>query len=247
MKIGGLTLGSIPRVVGTVCRRETLRGLTSRNSVPCDAVEIRLDRIRPRNDEWLAWCRAIEKNLCPAIVTVRLAAEGGEWKDADAGRESLFAAALEWTSAVDIEFRSPLRHGILAAAKAQRKLVILSHHDFEGTPPLATLERLVNDMLGSQAVIAKVATMIQSESDVRILAELVLRTQPGRLCVMGMGPLGAGTRVLFPCLGSVLTYGYLDDAGAPGQMDCGSLVELLRRLHPGFARQFAARREASPP
>ena len=247
MRIGSVALGDIPRVVGTVCRKETLHELLSRHDIPCDVVELRLDRINAKKDEWLAPCRVIEEKLCPVIVSVCLAAEGGGWKDTDAEREALFAAALEEASAVDIEFRSPLRDRTLAAAEARRKPVILSYHDFEGTPPLTTLETLVNDMLSSRGVIAKVATMVRSESDIRILAGLLLRTQPGRVCVMGMGPLGEGTRVVFPCLGSVLTYGYLDDPGAPGQWDCASLVELLRRLHSGFRREVAAHHKDAPP
>lgn len=43
-----------------------------------------------------------------------------------------------------------------------------------------------------------------------------------------MGPQGEATRTLFPPLGSVLTYGYLDEAAAPGQPSAADLLDKLR-------------------
>jgi len=43
-----------------------------------------------------------------------------------------------------------------------------------------------------------------------------------------MGPLGPQTRIEFPKLGSCLTYGYLDQPVAPGQVPAR---ELMRQLH----------------
>ena len=49
------------------------------------------------------------------------------------------------------------------------------------------------------------------------------------LCVIGMGPDWAHTRVLFPQLGSCLTYGYLDKPTAPGQFSAAELTEKLQQ------------------
>jgi 3-dehydroquinate dehydratase len=43
-----------------------------------------------------------------------------------------------------------------------------------------------------------------------------------------MGKLGPQTRVLFPKLGSCLTYGYLDVPVAPGQISARELTLQLR-------------------
>jgi len=48
------------------------------------------------------------------------------------------------------------------------------------------------------------------------------------LCVIGMGNAWKQTRVSFPKLGSCLTYGYLDQPTAPGQVSAAELVRQLR-------------------
>jgi 3-dehydroquinate dehydratase-1 len=51
------------------------------------------------------------------------------------------------------------------------------------------------------------------------------RRRPGVLSVMGMGEFGQLSRLLFGTCGSVLNYGYLDQAQVPGQWP----AELLKR------------------
>ena len=41
-------------------------------------------------------------------------------------------------------------------------------------------------------------------------------------------------RTLFPTLGSCLTYGYLDESAAPGQVAASELVEKLALLFPPY-------------
>jgi 3-dehydroquinate dehydratase-1 len=47
---------------------------------------------------------------------------------------------------------------------------------------------------------------------------------------MGMGALGRVSRLLLAQLGSVLNYGYLDQATVPGQWPAARLRELIREL-----------------
>ena len=51
----------------------------------------------------------------------------------------------------------------------------------------------------------------------------------GLVSVMGMGPLGAVSRVALPCAGSCLVYGALEKATAPGQLTCRELARELVR------------------
>jgi 3-dehydroquinate dehydratase-1 len=45
-----------------------------------------------------------------------------------------------------------------------------------------------------------------------------------------MGDAGVASRVLFPALGSLLTYASAGTQTAPGQLDLDEAVALLRRL-----------------
>jgi 3-dehydroquinate dehydratase-1 len=232
-RFGNVALGAVPRVVGVVSQPATLERLAAGTQRDCEIVEVRLDLInhdtpRPPRAErgWLENAQAIEARGLPVIVTIRLAAEGGQWKQPDESRLSLFEEALSHLSAVDIELRSPLIEQVSALARRHQRALIVSHHDFEKTPPLDELRQIVTRAATFGAVV-KIATLTTTEADVATLRALFHESCPAPLCVLGMGALGAQTRVEFPKLGSCLTYGYLDAPVAPGQV---SARELMRQL-----------------
>lgn len=228
LKIGRISIGKRPCVVGTVSTPRALLSLCPR-SLPCDIVEARLDRIG-LNDGWLEACRRIQAAGKPVIATIRLQAEGGSWSAPDRARENAFQAALEHLAAVDVEYRSPLRRRLAALAARHGKAVIISYHDFQGTPPLSKLKRIVRTIFRYDSAVAKIATMTRNWEDVRILLRLLVEEEwPGPICILGMGPAAELTRTLFPCLGSALSYGYLDQPLAPGQMSCRRLSALLEK------------------
>jgi 3-dehydroquinate dehydratase-1 len=195
----------------------------------CDIVEIRLDLIGPDAAPWLEQAKAIEAQGFPVVVTIRLASEGGQWAQPDEARRPLFETALEHLSAADIELRSPLLTEVSTLARRRHRALIVSHHDFVGTPSTRELHHIVLKA-ADYGTVVKVATVAQTEADVAALRELLSRKCPVPLCVLGMGPLGPQTRTELPKLGSCLTYGYLDVPVAPGQV---SAHELMRQLRGG--------------
>jgi 3-dehydroquinate dehydratase I len=229
-------LGVPPLVVGTLLSFPS-GSLAAEASSACDVVEVRLDHILPDPD-WLERARLIEQHAAPVILTLRLKPEGGKWAD-DVERLPIFKTALETLSAVDIEFASKIRDQVCELAKACGKICIVSHHDFNKTPPLAELQSVISEAK-RLASIVKVTTMIRDSKDIETLRALLAAQQNVPLCVMGMGPLGTDTRVTFPTLGSYLTYGYLDKPAAPGQLPAKALVDQLRRRMPAY-RQNPAR------
>jgi 3-dehydroquinate dehydratase-1 len=231
---GKFTLGDTARVVGAVSQQGTLARLAARAERDCDIVEVRVDLIGPYEPHspraepvWLKHAQAIEARGLPVVVTVRLDAEGGKWKQPDELRLPLFEEALRHLAAADIELRSPILEQVSALARQHRRALIVSHHDFGRTPPLEEL-RVIVDKASRYGTVAKVATMVRTEEDLTILRALLAEKRPGPLCVLGMGPLGPQTRIDFPRFGSCLTYGYLDTPVAPGQV---SARELMRQLY----------------
>jgi len=231
---GKFTLGDTARVVGSVSQQGTLARLAVRAERDCDVVEVRVDLIGPyaphsphAEPVWLEHALAIEVRGLPVVVTVRLDAEGGKWKQPDELRLPLFEAALRHLAAADIELRSPILEQVSALARRYKRALIVSHHDFGRTPPLEEL-RVIVDKASRYGTVAKVATMVRTEEDLAILRALLAEKRPTPLCVLGMGPLGPQTRIDFPRLGSCLTYGYLDTPVAPGQV---SARELMRQLY----------------
>ena len=214
-----LKLDAGPFVVGV------LSSLDGNCPLAGDIVEVRLDKTGPPWD-WLERCQAIEARGKPVLLTVRLRSEGGDWPEDDQGRLKIYEEGLAALSAVDVELSSVICPAVTKQAEKLGKVCLVSHHDFEKTPPLAELESIV-DQAQQHGAVAKVATMIRSEADVEILRALLGRKRKRPLCVIGMGEAWKQTRVLFPKLGSCLTYGYLDKPTAPGQVSAGELARQL--------------------
>jgi 3-dehydroquinate dehydratase-1 len=215
-----LNLNASPLVVGV------LSSLDGNVPLAGDIVEVRLDRTS-RPPDWLDRCKAIEAQGKPVLLTVRLRSQGGEWPEDDGDRFKLYEEGLAALTAVDVELCSVICATVAKQAKKLGKVCLVSHHDFEKTPPLAELVSIVAKAQQNGAV-AKIATTIRSEADVETLRALLGRKRKRPLCVIGMGEAWKQTRVSFPKLGSCLTYGYLDKPTAPGQVSAAELLNQLR-------------------
>ncbi|HRJ72071.1 MAG TPA: type I 3-dehydroquinate dehydratase [Terrimicrobiaceae bacterium] len=207
--------------MGTI---HTQGGFAAARKLRADAVEIRVDALpRPPSSGEIA------RVALPAILTVRRFDEGGALALDDAVREALYLELLPAAAAVDLELRS-LRSlkRVAEAARAQRRLVVVSHHDFQATPTLARLRAIAARARGGGADVVKIATRTESAGDVaRLLA--LLDEADGPLAVMGMGPLGRASRLVFAKAGSALNYGWLDRPQVPGQWGAVEFGELLAR------------------
>lgn len=234
-----LTLDSAPLVVGVVTKLSTLENIVSSPPSPrhYDAVELRLDFLpqeEHRSDRWLVCCRELEQKGIPVILTVRVESEGGGWKGRDSAREYLFMKAMGKVSAIDVELASPLLPLLRRMIPPGSTRIIGSYHNFARTPSLMDLRLIVSDARKDGVDIAKVVTTINSENDIRTLAEYLERKRSYPLCIIGMGSKGVDTRLSFPALGSVLTYGYIDQPTAPGQYSCEKLDALMRERIPAY-------------
>ena len=228
--IGQVELGRVPRVVGTITTRAALPSAVRTLRYDCDIVEVRLDLIGVDTPDGLAECRTIEAAGRPVLFTLRSANEGGKWTAPDQDRLPLITSALETVSCVDVEFLSGICGEVCGQAAQGGKPVVVSYHNFQRTPGLAELEDILWKMRELPAAIPKLTTMVTQAADVETLKSLLARHRDKPLCVIGMGDKAAETRVLFPSLGSCLTYGYIDAPSAPGQF---SASELTRRLTAG--------------
>jgi 3-dehydroquinate dehydratase-1 len=187
-------------------------------------------------------CRQLEQSGSPVLGTIRLVADGGHWP-VDAARLSWFERALDVVSWVDIEVESLIAAQVVAAARARRRRVIVSHHDFARTPDAADLDAVVARARGLGADVVKVATMVRGPSDHDLLIDLLRRhrdataSSPAQvsLALVGMGPFGTSLRSYLPCVGSRLTYGFLDQTAAPGQLPAPELMRRLRADCPAYS------------
>jgi 3-dehydroquinate dehydratase I len=239
VRFGDLLIGEIPRVIGTLCSLEAVREFQKLADKQCDIAEVRLDHVGLDGD-WLEACHQIQRDGTPVILTLRTNAEGGQCDLSHSERLKVIGQALGHVAAVDVELKSELAGDLRDVAKQKKTSLLVSYHDFDATPSPADLQGIVSTA-AKQGSVAKVSTMVKSEADIRTLQSLLGKDWGVPLCVIGMGPLGTSTRTSFPCLGSCLTYGYIDKPAAPGQLSARELVEYLRAQLPKYDEEYSRR------
>lgn len=217
-----------PLVVGSVSDMAAWNAACAAETLPCDVVELRADGL-PADTDWeelaaMQCCR-------PVLVTVRHESEGGLRPMSTEERLRIARTLLPLASALDWEIAQlPAALELVAEAHAAGVPVIASAHDFEKTPALETLLEKEQTARAQGADVAKFAFRLHSAEDMMTGVEL-LRRATGSTTVMGMGPLGAVSRLLYAQHGACLVYGYLGDTPtAPGQWSAALCRQVLDSL-----------------
>lgn len=184
-----------------------------------DVVEVRLDWMEQPDVD--GCCRLLQ---LPLLFTNRPTWEGGSCDDVEGERlKPLFEAVRLQAAYVDLEFRAEqqLRAELLAAASRAATRLILSWHDFEGTPCRDELTDILVQMQASGADIGKIITTAHDPSDVlRVLSLHEKSREMGfPLSTFCMGESGRISRLATLYLGGYMTYVALSEeqATAPGQ------------------------------
>lgn len=218
--LGHLDLNRGPAVVGTVI---DLSVVDPGRIVDCDVVELRVDQIGVDSPGWVETCSRLERTGKPVILTIRHQSEGGGWTGSAAERLVALKPVLGIVSAIDVEIGSEELPGIRAAADRPDLVLLGSYHDFDGFPDEEALDRVTARGIDQGATIVKIAARTESENEVDRLRSLMDRFPDISFALLGMGSQGPTSRLSLPRAGSCLTYGFLDEAVAPGQVSAGSL------------------------
>ncbi len=190
-----------------------------------DMIEVRLDLI----DEPLETLKAVRSNTeKPIIVTNRMKSEGGQFGGSEQERIRILLEAASYADWLDIELKAPMREGLLEMID---KPIIISFHDFSGVPARAELMAILEEMKHKKAKIAKIAVTPSSLKDNLAILNFLLDADVP-ICMIAMGQIGRHLRAVAPLYGSVLTYGYVSQAVAPGQISIAELRASLRLLEP---------------
>ncbi|MGC2627424.1 MAG: type I 3-dehydroquinate dehydratase [Candidatus Udaeobacter sp.] len=217
-----------PRIVGVIASGADLeKALRMRR--PPDLFELRLDRLAGMTDEVE---KVLPKLRRPLIITARDPREGGANKLRLMQRRDLLRRFLNHAYYIDVELRSARAlQALLANAKTKKVQRIISFHDFKSTPSARILAAKACQARGHGADIFKVATRTDTPMELGRLLEFMTSSRLNlSLAVMGIGRLGAISRILLARAGSVLMYASISaTADVEGQMS----LEQLRTL--GFA------------
>jgi 3-dehydroquinate dehydratase/shikimate dehydrogenase len=185
-----------------------------------DLFEVRADFVRDL--DLAALLRARKK---PILLTCRPESEGGRFPDRDhQARRRLLAEAVDrGFDLVDVEARAGFAD--VVASKAGRGLV-LSWHDFEGTPE--DLDGIHARLAAPHPDVVKIAVTARSVRDLGRLLAFSARHAGGggpRLVALAMGPLGTASRILGGRYGAPFTFASAETGreAAPGQLPAAVL------------------------
>ena len=132
---------------------------------------------------------------------------------------------------VDLEVEAPPMMGrkIRQACQEYGTMLIRSFHDFEGTPPEATLLSLLEKGRRFGGEVVKIVTTATCKADVDRVLALYREAEPGTLVAFCMGPEGRESRLDALKQGAPFTYACLtaDEATAPGQWTAAEMDEAV--------------------
>ncbi len=228
-------LGTRPYIVAVLDKAfvETAR---SAQKLGADILELRVDMLDPcyhTGEKVSSVIRQLKKEVkLPVILTIRSSSEGSMAKIAGSKRLDIFMEAISETDLVDIEISSDrINSKVIELAKTQNKKVILSYHNFEKTPAIPYLKNQAEKACDMGCDILKIAAMASNMEDVRRLLYFCSKWKKTRISVMSMGCLSEISRLTGFLFGSCLTYGFIDQPVASGQLSVKDLVKYYHILY----------------
>jgi 3-dehydroquinate dehydratase type I len=200
-----------------------------------DLIELRIDRLPGVDLERLLAVRNI-----PVIATNRRREEGGEFAGTEEERLArLKEAARLGADYIDVEAstapagKSKLRRAIAGTPTR----LIVSWHDFSGTPSAESLEAKLRECMAEGPAVVKIVTLAKTTADCLRLLELIPRARKKGQAIVAfcMGRPGQISRIMAPLLGSLFSYASLEasEASAPGQLTVRQMQEIYRIMDEG--------------
>lgn len=175
----------------------------------------------------------------PLIFTFRSHKEGGEKQISTEYYITLNKAAAEsgLVDIIDVELYNDEKDvkELVEAAHVHNVSVIISNHDFYGTPPK---EEIISRLRKAQELggdLPKIAVMPKDAGDVLTLLEAthIMKEKYADRPIITMSMAGAGviSRLAGEIFGSALTFGAAHKPSAPGQVAVVELQNVLSLLH----------------
>ena len=243
VRIGQVVLGEggtkicVP-IVGTTMK-DILDATALACQAPCHVVELRIDYYERADsiDAIIELLMLVKPQLNGRglLFTWRTRGEGGERAISTEAYftmlERLIPTGL--VDAIDIEFFLDQERMLktIEFAKMHHVTVVMSNHDFNGTP---SREVIVNRLLQMKELLAdvpKIAVMPHTTGDVLTLLEATAEVKAlypaDPVITIAMGPLGAVTRTAGALFGNDMTFAAAGKTSAPGQIDVHALKRIL--------------------
>ena len=178
------------------------------------------------------------------LVTIRTAKEGGAFAAGSVRYQQLYRWVLASGQAdlIDVEASQgeSLVASLIREAHERQVGVIVSSHDFAGTPSEAEMLARLRQMQEAGGDLIKLAVMPRDATDVLALLSvttLMHKEAKVPLITMSMGALGAISRLSGEVFGSAVTFASAAGSSAPGQLSIDLVAQTLSLLHEALAQE----------
>lgn len=243
--VGGLSIGTgRPKMIVPLMGQDTDALLREAEAVRHSAAQLaewRLDWFDAVFDpdallEAAAALRAALGEL-PLLATFRTEEEGGNRPISPADYARLIRTLAEsgLVELIDIQLFTgdDFVRSAVDLCHANGVKVVLSNHDFNGTPPRSELIARLRRMEALGADLSKLAVMPRTPEDVLTLLSVTREVSSSAarpVVTMSMGKLGTVSRLAGELVGSALTFGSAGTVSAPGQVSVDALSRTLSLL-----------------
>ncbi len=229
MKRGKLQFYKRPLIAGVITEMEALKLELIEKA---DILELRIDMFDIKEmeniEEIISRAKTLDK---PLLATIRSEREGGKRFIDDDTRYELFKKSIPFVDIIDIEISSEaLFERLRPLIAEENRLLIGSYHNFNETPEDPVIEEIFLRAKKKGSDIVKIAVTANDREDLIRMASFTIRHRNDNIITISMGEPGKASRLLFPVLGSMITYAALTDSSAPGQFSVDEAVRLFKVL-----------------
>ncbi len=193
-----------------------------------DIIELRIDQFKNKNlDHINTLIKKVKNYNFKILATIRSKLEGGS-DISDEERLNIFINIVKDVDILDIEYTSEdLKTTVIDLAKRNNKILLMSYHDFDKTPSEDFIQNLIDNSKLQGADIVKYAFKSNSFEDVARILCITHKNRDKNIVAIAMGDIGKISRVAGFVFGSLITYTYIGESFAPGQIEIDKLKELL--------------------
>lgn len=236
IKIGKTELGKMPKVAIAIADHEDNKLI---KSAFVDILEIRVDEFKKTEPLYIKNIVKTRRKIgVPLILTVRSKEEGGQKDISNDLKLSIIKDCISLVDAVDIELRSPILSQVVKIAKKNKKVVIVSWHNFKMTPNNKMLKDILSKAKRSGANLVKIAVKANNEEDLNRLMRFTIENKTKNIITISLGEIGSISRLIFPKFGSLITYAYINRPSGLGQRPLEELRDHLRVYYPKYNEYY---------
>jgi 3-dehydroquinate dehydratase-1 len=192
-----------------------------------DLIEVRLDSLT--NHARIAEIPRCSKT--PLIATNKSMEHHGKFSGSEDERQKILVdAARNGFEYVDVDLSTPNMRELVGNLHEAGAKTIVSFHDFDRTPELSRLNKVLEEEIAWGADVCKIVTTAnQVEDNLTTLNFVSKASKKAKIVCFAMGELGKPSRLLSPVFGAFFTFASLDEKRktAKGQLT----IQEMRRAY----------------